>query len=136
MPGVGSAQNIFLSRDPRVGAEGVPLRRNRLLGMQGAAHRENCGRGVGHRQARARVRGESGPGTGYHRGRVRAGADGGARYDGCGATSYGHELQMKPELTLVQNTAPPPAPAGESAPAQGEMPFAVVEGQPVVEMPR
>ncbi len=43
---------------------------------------------------------------------------------------------MKPELTLVQNTAPPPPPAGESAPAQGEMPFAVVEGQPIVEMPR
>jgi segregation and condensation protein A len=43
---------------------------------------------------------------------------------------------MKPELTLVQNTAPPPAPASESAPAQGEMPFAVVEGQPIVEMPR
>jgi segregation and condensation protein A len=43
---------------------------------------------------------------------------------------------MKPELTLVQNAAPPPAPASESAPAQGEMPFAVVEGQPIVEMPR
>ena len=42
---------------------------------------------------------------------------------------------MKPELTLVQNTAPP-APAGELAPAQGEMPFAVVEGQPIIEMPR
>src|SRR5580698_7263719 len=42
---------------------------------------------------------------------------------------------MKPELTLVQNTAPPP-PAAESAPAQGEMPFAVVEGQPIIEMPR
>ena len=27
-------------------------------------------------------------------------------------------------------------PAGESAPAQGEMPFAVVEGQPIIEMPR
>ena len=34
---------------------------------------------------------------------------------------------MKPELTLV-----PSAPA----PAQGEMPFAVVEGQPITEMPR
>ena len=42
---------------------------------------------------------------------------------------------MKPELTLVKTTAatpPPPVPA----PAQGEMPFAVVEGQPVSEMPR
>jgi segregation and condensation protein A len=48
---------------------------------------------------------------------------------------------MKPELTLVQNTAPP-APVGATAtatataPAQGEMPFAVVEGQPIIEMPR
>ena len=42
---------------------------------------------------------------------------------------------MKPELTLVQNAAPPP-PASEIVPAQGEMPFAVVEGQPIIEMPR
>jgi len=42
---------------------------------------------------------------------------------------------MKPELTLVQNAAPPP-PVAEIAPAQGEMPFAVVEGQPIIEMPR
>ena len=42
---------------------------------------------------------------------------------------------MKPELTLVQTVAaPPPAPAPQ--PAQGEMPFAVVEGQPITEMPR
>ncbi|HEX3396921.1 MAG TPA: ScpA family protein [Steroidobacteraceae bacterium] len=43
---------------------------------------------------------------------------------------------MKPELTLVQNAALPPRPAGEIVPAQGEMPFAVVEGQPIIEMPR
>ena len=42
---------------------------------------------------------------------------------------------MKPELTLVQSASPPP-PANVSAPAQGEMPFAVVEGQPIIEMPR
>ncbi|HEY5264569.1 MAG TPA: ScpA family protein [Steroidobacteraceae bacterium] len=42
---------------------------------------------------------------------------------------------MKPELTLVPNTAAP-APAGVPPPAQGEMPFAVVEGQPITEMPR
>ena len=42
---------------------------------------------------------------------------------------------MKPELTLVQNiVATPPAPLPQ--PAQGEMPFAVVEGQPITEMPR
>jgi segregation and condensation protein A len=42
---------------------------------------------------------------------------------------------MKPELTLVQNSPPQP-PAAVIAPAQGEMPFAVVEGQPIIEMPR
>ncbi len=42
---------------------------------------------------------------------------------------------MKPELTLVHTVAaPPPTPAPQ--PAQGEMPFAVVEGQPITEMPR
>ena len=43
---------------------------------------------------------------------------------------------MKPELTLVANAPAPPPPAGQVAPAQGEMPFAVVEGQPIIEMPR
>jgi segregation and condensation protein A len=42
---------------------------------------------------------------------------------------------MKPELTLVQNAAVP-TPAAIAAPAQAEMPFAVVEGQPITEMPR
>jgi segregation and condensation protein A len=45
---------------------------------------------------------------------------------------------MKPELKLVPNTAiaPPVSAAPASAPAQGEMPFAMVEGQPITEMPR
>ncbi len=46
---------------------------------------------------------------------------------------------MKPELTLVQNSEPAAAvaaPVKGAAPAQAEMPFAVVEGQPVTEMPR
>ena len=42
---------------------------------------------------------------------------------------------MKPELTLVHKPAIAP-PAAVLQPAQGEMPFAVVEGQPVTEMPR
>jgi segregation and condensation protein A len=42
---------------------------------------------------------------------------------------------MKPELTLVQNAAPVPV-AAVMAPTQGEMPFAVVDGQPITEMPR
>jgi segregation and condensation protein A len=46
---------------------------------------------------------------------------------------------MKPELTLVQNAAPPagvPEPPAHQVSAQAEMPFAVVEGQPITEMPR
>jgi segregation and condensation protein A len=46
---------------------------------------------------------------------------------------------MKPELTLVQNTTAAPGaaqPMRATPPAQGEMPFAVVEGQPITEMPR
>src|SRR6202046_2395623 len=42
---------------------------------------------------------------------------------------------MKPELTIVPNAAPPAAPAGQ-ANAQSELPFAVVEGHPVTELPR
>ncbi len=42
---------------------------------------------------------------------------------------------MKPELTLVQNAAATP-PVTVQSPAQGEMPFAMVEGQPITEMPR
>jgi segregation and condensation protein A len=42
---------------------------------------------------------------------------------------------MKPELTIVPNAAMPRAAPGQ-ANAQSEMPFAVVEGQPVTELPR
>jgi len=44
---------------------------------------------------------------------------------------------MKPDLTLVPNTpAPPQAAAAPMHNTQTEMPFAVVEGQPVTELPR
>ncbi len=48
---------------------------------------------------------------------------------------------MKPELTIVKNdVADAPAKAGPTekpaAPAQDEMPFAMVEGQPITEVPR
>jgi len=42
---------------------------------------------------------------------------------------------MKPQLTIVPNTAARSA-AKPPVPAQGEMPFAMVEGQPITEMPR
>jgi segregation and condensation protein A len=41
---------------------------------------------------------------------------------------------MKPELTLVSNN--PPVHTPPARPAQGEMPFAMVEGEPVTQMPR
>ena len=42
---------------------------------------------------------------------------------------------MKPELKLVHN-APAALPEPPATPAQSEMPFAVVEGQPITELPR
>jgi segregation and condensation protein A len=42
---------------------------------------------------------------------------------------------MKPELKLVENSTPAPV-TPPSAPTQAEMPFAVVEGQPITELPR
>jgi len=45
------------------------------------------------------------------------------------------ESTEKPHLTLVPGT-PPPLHEGAGAPSQGEMPFAVVEGEPVTELPR
>jgi segregation and condensation protein A len=42
----------------------------------------------------------------------------------------------KPNLRLVPQTPPPLTAEGAGAPTQGEMPFAVVEGEPVTELPR
>jgi segregation and condensation protein A len=44
---------------------------------------------------------------------------------------------MKPELTvLTAKDAPKPDRDGDLLPAQGEMPFAVVDGEPVTELPQ
>jgi segregation and condensation protein A len=44
---------------------------------------------------------------------------------------------MKPELkVLTSKDAPKPSPDGDMAPAQGEMPFAVVAGEPVTQLPQ
>ncbi len=44
---------------------------------------------------------------------------------------------MKPELkVLTSKDAPRPPPDGDMAPAQGEMPFAVVAGEPVTQLPQ
>ena len=44
---------------------------------------------------------------------------------------------MKPELTvLTSKDAPKPVSESTASPAQGEMPFAVVDGEPVTELPQ
>ena len=44
---------------------------------------------------------------------------------------------MKPELTvLTSKDVPKPVSEADSGPAQGEMPFAVVDGEPVTELPQ
>jgi segregation and condensation protein A len=44
---------------------------------------------------------------------------------------------MKPELTVVTSKDAPKPPGHEDQePAQGEMPFAVVDGEPVTELPQ
>ncbi len=42
---------------------------------------------------------------------------------------------MKPELKLVETAPPAPVPV-EAPPEQSEMPFAMVEGQPITQLPR
>jgi segregation and condensation protein A len=42
---------------------------------------------------------------------------------------------MKPDLRVVETSQPAPPPI-EPPPEQGEMPFAVVEGEPITELPR
>jgi segregation and condensation protein A len=50
------------------------------------------------------------------------------------------DVKQRPELRLVPSTppapAPAPAPAPEVAPEQVEMPFAVVNGEPISQLPR
>jgi segregation and condensation protein A len=41
---------------------------------------------------------------------------------------------MKPQLTVIENERE--LPLGEESPSQGEMPFAIVDGEPMTEMPR
>lgn len=44
---------------------------------------------------------------------------------------------MKPQLVvLTSKDAPKPAPKGDGGPFQGEMPFAVVDGEPVTQLPQ
>jgi hypothetical protein len=48
----------------------------------------------------------------------------------------GPRMKNKPELKIVVSNTPAEAPAAEAAPEQVEMPFAVVNGEPVTQLPR
>jgi segregation and condensation protein A len=43
---------------------------------------------------------------------------------------------VKPDLKIVVSNPPPPAPAAQASPEQVEMPFAVVNGEPLTHQPR
>src|SRR3984885_15221397 len=43
---------------------------------------------------------------------------------------------VKPDLKIVVSNPPPPAPAAQASPEQVEMPFAVVNGEAITQMPR
>jgi segregation and condensation protein A len=45
-------------------------------------------------------------------------------------------MKPRPELKIVVSNAPPPPPPPESPPEQVEMPFAVVNGEPISQLPR
>ena len=45
-------------------------------------------------------------------------------------------MKQRPELHIVPGIAPPPAPPPEAPPEQVEMPFAVVNGEPISQLPR
>jgi segregation and condensation protein A len=45
-------------------------------------------------------------------------------------------MKHKPELKIVVSNTPPPAAAAPAPPQQAEMPFAVVNGEPISQLPR
>src|SRR5918994_1469647 len=139
MSGLGSSQDLLGRGHSRLGATGLPHGRHRLPRLQEASRRRHRGGDHGDPRARGRVRGESRPRARHHRGRLREGARrGAADARGC-AYGDGHELPMKPELKLVENTGSQleaEALVAEPPPQQSEMHFAVVEGEPVTELPR
>src|SRR4029079_8346922 len=139
MSGVGSSQDLLGRGHSGLGATGLPHGRHRLSRLQEASRRRHRGGDHGDPRAGARVRGESRPRARHHRGRLREGARRGAADARGSAYGDGHELPMKPELKLVENTGSQLEAAAllpELPPQQAEMPFAVVEGEPVTELPR
>src|SRR5256886_5856401 len=50
-------------------------------------------------------------------------------------TLFRSHMKRKPELRIVVSNAPPPAAHAEAPPEQVEMPFAMVNGEPVTQLP-
>src|SRR5579863_8378545 len=124
-----------------MGGGGLPLGRHRLPRLQAAGDREGRRGSDRDAPARAGVHRESGAAARY-RGRGRGeSARGGARDHGGSAPRDAPAGRLsipmaKPELTIIiSNPSPEPHPS-EAAPEQVEMPFAVVNGEPVTELPR
>ena len=141
MSGLGSSQDLLGRRHSGLGAAGLPHGRHRLPGLQEAAGRPRRGGDHGDPRARAGIRRESRPGARHHRRRVREGARrgapdarGSASGDGMTTSEHGEartETGRKHRLAAGSGRA-----RSELPPQQSEMPFAVVEGEPVTELPR
>src|SRR6185312_5884633 len=127
-----------------MGGGGLPLGRHRLSRLQAAGDRQDRDGGDRDAPARAGVRREPGAAA-RHRGRGRReSARGGARDPGRGASrdaparglKHRAMAHPKPDLTIVVSNPTPEIHLGEPPPEQVEMPFAVVNGEPMTELPR
>src|ERR1700733_14148977 len=139
---MGSAQDLFRRGDPQVGERGLPQRQHRLPGLQAAADRAHRGGDRRHAAARAGVRGQPRGGA-HHRRRgrrqgARAGARDARRRAPRHASAAGLKAPMKPrpDLKIVVSNEPAPAAVPPLPPEQAEMPFAVVNGEPISQLPR
>src|SRR5690606_9337025 len=140
VPGLSAAPGVYRSSHPRLGQSGLPQRRHRLSGLQEAGDRRHLRR--------------TGPDP--------AAGRGGRRQYGCGApdpqrrcrarprcvprhpqrTAPGHGPELPPRLMSTREpeqlsaAAPTAAPPVAPAPVQHELPLAIVNGQPLTELPQ
>src|SRR6185312_15133021 len=141
VPGMGPAQDLLRRDHAQMGGGRLPLRRHRLSRLQAAGNRQDRRGSDRDAPARPGVRRESGAAA-RHRGRGRGeGARGGPRNPGGGAPCDAPPLGLKsvmakPELTIVVSNPSPEPHQSDPPPQQVEMPFAVVNGEPVTELPR
>src|SRR5687767_1057610 len=142
MPGMGSAQALLECRDASLGPAGLSHRRYRLPRLQEASHRAGGPGSHRHAPARPGVRGKPGPRARHHRRRLREGAqrrepDAGRREAGDGTRVSLRSHMNKPDLKLVEGGVggARAEPHREPSPEQAEMPFAMVDGEAVMQLP-